>query len=372
MPAVLRSRVASTLFATIAVLCCGAASAQLNRTVTVLSKATTPVPAGCEEGLAPARAPRVEHEVTRTKTAEPPPHDELTAAMQRVQRAAEGDDRETFTSALADARATVANYPSGGEKQRAEKSLQIYADIDRLWSYAESSPTGAFFDAKSDDGALLPTVKRYPGWSAAIADSTITTGGTTFYPTRETRQFLARLAKSGMPTPAPAAGRPSTKIAAAAPAPKHPRKPEAKIAAATPAPKHHHKKKEVKVAAVAAKPAATPAPAPAPAPAPPSTNTIAAPPVAAPTQTATTVPAPATTTTQPTTTTQEPVTTTTAAPPPQTLPPTETSVTAAPTTSSAQPPAQPAQGKSNVNMIVAIILVIIGVGMAIVLFRASD
>jgi len=367
MPAVLRSRVASTLFATIAVLCCGVAAAQLNRTVTVLSKATTPVPAGCEEGLAPARAPRVEHEVTRTKTAEPPPHNELTAAMQRVQRAAEGDDRETFTSALADARATVANYPSGGEKQKAEKSLQIYADIDRLWSYAESSPTGAFFDAKSDDGALLPAVKRYPGWSAAIADSTITSGGTTFYPTRETRQFLARLAKSGMPAPAPVAIRHETKTAAVAPAPKHPRKPETKIAAATPAPRHHHKKKEVKVAAVAAKPAAA-----APAPAPPSTNTVAAPPVAAPTQTATTAPAPATITTQPTTTTQEPVTTTTAAPPPQTLPPTETSVTAAPTTSSAQPPAQPAQGKSNVNMIVAIILVIIGVGMAIVLFRASD
>lgn len=280
MPAVRRSRVASSLFATIAVLWCGIASAEVNA--------------------------------------------DLQRAMRELARAAEGDNRAAFTEALAHARSVVASAPNGSEKSAAQKSLQVYGDIDRFWSFADASPTGSFFDAASQDGGLLSIAKRYPGWASAVADDTLTTGGRTIYPTRETRKFLAKLA---------AAGAPLRVAQASQPAPAPPRAQAGK-------PALHEKPHEKPVEDKPAQPA-TPPTATAPIAAPATITTTTAPPPPPP---------------PPTTTTAEPSTTT----------------TTTTTTTAAAPAAVPKEKGSSVNMIVAIILVIIGVGMAVVLFRASD
>ena len=68
-----------------------------------------------------------------------------------LQRAAEGNDYRAFREAL-----------DGAKEPKA-----VYRDIDAVWSYAQSSPTGAFFDDKSD---LMSIVRKYPGYAKAMTD----------------------------------------------------------------------------------------------------------------------------------------------------------------------------------------------------------
>jgi len=92
----------------------------------------------------------------------------------------------------------------------------------------------------------------------------------------------------------------------------------------------------------------------------PTTTTVAPPPV----QTATT--APATTTTAPpppaTSTTDTTVSTST----------TDTSVTAAPDTATTDTAVPPSKQNGNMNLILAVVLILVGIGVLVVLFRASD
>jgi hypothetical protein len=107
-----------------------------------------------------------------------------------LQRAAEGNDYRAFREAL----------------DAAKDPKPVYRDIDAVWSYAQSSPTGAFFDDKSE---LMSIVRKYPGYARAIADATLTTGGRTLYPTRETRLFLAKQSRAAVPAAVtPASRRP--------------------------------------------------------------------------------------------------------------------------------------------------------------------
>lgn len=197
MPAVPRRSVALFLVATLAA---GAAYAQLNPTVKVLPKPRTAVPPGCEEGLAAAR-PRMVADVAppAPRYQPPPPRDtETPLRLRALQRAAQGNDYRAFEEALAAARA--AHVP--------QAELQKYEDIDRVWSYAQTSPTGAFFDPSND---LMSVMRKYPSYPHAIADATVTVGGKTLYPTRETRLFLAGAAttgRAGVPPAGPAASSP--------------------------------------------------------------------------------------------------------------------------------------------------------------------
>ena len=186
-----------------------------------------------------------------------------------LQRAAEGNDYRAFREAL----------------DGAKDPKPVYRDIDAVWSYAQSSPTGAFFDDKSE---LMSIVRKYPGYAKAIADVTLTAGGRTLYPTRETRLFLAKQSRAAVP----AAGTPAS------------RRPPV----VTPPPAVEK-----------------PAPVPVPQPAPPAVETTDSRPARTPAR-----PAPA------------------------------------------LPVAAAAQPEHIANLIVAIILVIVGVGLAVLLFRASD
>src|SRR5579872_5148921 len=143
------------------------ALAQLNPTVNVLTKPQAPVPGECEQGLAPAQP--------RTLVAEappqpapppaptgPPPTLDLKTKLRSVEAAAEQGDRDRFKAAMASARSAVTAYPPGGERDSANDVLRVYEDVDRLWDYAFNTPSGAFFDATTNQGALLKMLERYP------------------------------------------------------------------------------------------------------------------------------------------------------------------------------------------------------------------
>lgn len=377
----------------LAVLCCCCLTimaqavfgqALLNPTVKVLPKPSMIVPTDCAEGLAQAPPrPTVEAEVEAApKAPVVPPSSDLRTALRRVQAAAENNDYNGFKNALADARAAVSAYPGGGEKQAANDVLQVDADIQRLWDYSITSPTGAFFNASNED--LLTMLRKYPGWTRAVADATMTVGGETIYPSRETRQFLTeegakRLRNLGVRTPTrvvqeqPRIITPpkvTTPKRQQAPQPRvhvathHTPKPPAKIAQAAPRPTVHKRHEEEKAPIVA-----TPIPPPVP---------VAKPaPVPAPT------PTPATITTE-TTDTAAAATTSTAAQPPSAVPTTATTATTAATATTESAPAattstettssteKPAGAAGGMNLTFAIILIVVGIGVLIVLFRASD
>ncbi|HUJ12846.1 MAG TPA: hypothetical protein VL284_03565, partial [Thermoanaerobaculia bacterium] len=283
---------AATLSSAFVVAVFGAASvfAQLNPTVKVLPKPQTSVPPECEEGLAPA-APRViiAENPTEEKKPLPPPTLDLKTRLRAVQIAAEQNDRDAFKAALADARAAVAAYPPGGERNAANEVLGVYNDVERLWDYQFSSPIGAFFDATSDIASMM---RRYSDYSAVIADQTITANGQTIYPTEETRKFLIadaarRLDRLGVRTPTRITELPPVPVPRATPAPRVEREPHRPQAKPTPSPRprvatkkppathEHAKKPTTKIARATPKPAMPrimpqPVPEPEPRPQPPA------------------------------------------------------------------------------------------------------
>lgn len=373
------------------------ALAQLNPTVNVLPRPQAPVPGECEEGLAPAQ-PRTFVAETPARpapapapTAAPPTLD-LKTRLRAVESAAQQGDRDAFKQALAAAHSAVAGYPRGGERDAANEVLRVYDDLEQLWDYAFTSPSGAFFDATTENGALLKMLQRYPDYSRTIADSTLNVGGTVVYPAAESRKFLVaeasrRLAQLGVrmperiaevPRPAPPAPAP----VAAAPAPPHVSKQairkEARVATVKPRQAVVHKPK-AKIAEAHAAPRTTrrsePAPRtaaqaqPQPAPQPPTET--AAPPQATPVP----APAPAPVAPQPTNTATSMPPAMQTAPPPQsattaTTAPAPSTTAATTTTTNAAPPAQQSGGR--VNLLFAIILIVVGIGVLIVLLRASD
>ncbi len=374
------------------------ALAQLNSTVNVLTKPQAPIPGECEQGLAPAQ-PRMLVAQTPLPAPPapaptgPPPTLDLKTRLRSVETAAEQGDRDRFKAAMASARSAIAGYPLGGERDAANDILGVYEDLERLWDYAFTSPSGAFFDATTNNGALLKMLERYPGYDRAVADATLTVGGTTVYPTAESRAFLAseasrRLAQLGVKMPERIAQvQPPTPLPPHAPVTTTKRKPSEKIVKARPKKRETHvaeakphrmivHKPRVKVAenraphsvphpkkstashvaAPAAVPPTTteaPPPAPAASPAPAQVSAPTPPAAAAPAQ----VPAPPTNT---------------AAMPPamQTAPP--QTATAPATTTAPNPGAAQQKSGGRVNLLFAIILIIVGIGVLIVLLRASD
>jgi hypothetical protein len=405
--------------ATVVAAAAFAASAQtreLNPTVKVLARPQSPVPAECatDPGIVPAleaEAPALE-----PLTAPAPPSSDLRTTLRRLQVAAEVNDYAAFKSAYAEAKRAAAAHPAGGERNAANDALQVFADIARVWDYAMTSPTGGFFDATVQGGSLLNAMKRYPDYGRAIADQTINSGGRTLYPTPETRRFLAResarrLTRLGVSTPAQVARgsqpEPTPRRTVTVPPPvKKPvqvtaKPPTAKTtapkktAAKTPTPRTTAPKIAKATPRATTKTAeikATPVPKPKPAAPPPvkvaDTSTMPpGPPIVATPQpkapTTTTTASSQTTTTAPITTTTAPVTTTTAPPPAATSTtdtavsttssaPTDTSVTAAPDTAATTTAVPPSKQNGNMNLILAVVLILVGIGVLVVLFRASD
>ena len=178
---------------------------RLNPTVKVLPSPAAPVPSECADGAAPQPVPRIEREALSTieipqEAPAAPPRADLRTQLLAVRDAAASGYRDTFVESLAAVKRTLATYPAGGEKSSANDVVAVYDDVAALWDHQFSSTHGAFFDETS---GLYSTLRRYPGWSAAVADSVLTdANGVKFYPTRESREFLAgeaarRLATAG-------------------------------------------------------------------------------------------------------------------------------------------------------------------------------
>ena len=335
-------------------------SVPLNPTVKVLPNARTVVPADCFEGGArvPVIAEAAPPPLTAA-TAPAPPSADLRSRLRRVQSAAERDDRDEFKAALADARAAVGSYPTGGERDAANEVIQVYSDLEKIWDYAFASPSGAFFDAGSDGGSLINIVRRYPDYNRFIKDSTLTIGGQIVYPTRETRRFLVaeatkRLTRLGVRMPTRVAERPPV-VPTPTPVPKTTSKPQASkpsIASTTPAHRRPMKKKTEAV------PVPRVAQANPPAPVPRRTE---------PAQTGVSAPH-----------RETPTTTQAGLPPPHR----ETPPTLAPATTRTSEISQPADSTTvgqqqqptggRMNLLFAVILIIVGIGVLIVLFRASN
>ena len=373
----------------VAVLGVLSVSAQLNPTVKLLPKPQAAVPPECEQGLAPAQ-PRVivaeapAQETKPVRAAEPPSLD-LKTRLRAVQVAAEQNDREAFKAALADVRSAVASYPRGGERDAANEVLTVQSDLERLWDYSFSSPTGAFFDSSTD---FVSMVRRYPDYAKSISDNTLTVGGQVIYPTRETIKFLTaeaarRLGRLGVrtptritevpaptpaprvvvtPQPAPQPLKPKPTVRRATQPPvktTHVRAPRKTAKAATTKPKPAHRKSPTKIAEAKTAPPqprhVQPAPLPPPAlPPAPVPQPVVPRPTPSPTPT-------------PTTTTATSILTQTT----DTAPATATTASEPATTTTTAPQNQQQKG-GGVNLLVAIILIIVGIGVLIVLFRASD
>lgn len=381
-----------TLFAATSIL---AQSRTLNPTVKVGPRTNIAVPAECEEGAVPQPTPRVQvaeipqERETRAADMQPPRSNDLRTQFRELHAAAERGDREEFTRMLAVVKGTVAAYPPGGEKSAAGESIAVYSDIERLWAYQYSSPTGAFFDATAQDGALLKTLSSYRGFEEAMRRSVIVdSNGTRLYPTRESRDFLIReatqrIARLGVRSTAPAV------VAAPSSVPEKPRAstttttpPEKpRVSTTTTAPPAPRVARTTKPASRRAR-STTSAPSKkqgtqraakrTPPAKSPSKSVVEEPPIppgviSAPSE----PPQTAAVTTQPEAT-QAPME---SVPPPVTTMTTDTTATQAPEVVPAEDsrptPAQTTAARGR-NIIMPLVLILIGVGVLIILFRASS
>ena len=351
----------------------------LNPLVTRNASASGPLPAGCEESLAPPAAPRVnvaeipQREIVLMSLAAPPSRT-LRGTLDAAQRALVRNDKPAFDEHLRAARSIVATYPMGGERSRAEEVLWALDDAAALWNAQFESP---FFDETS---SAFARASRYAGYTDAMRRSVLTDDRERrFYPASESRDFVARVAAERLqrlgvrsstpptrtasvekpsisPSPTSTSSRPrttttTTRRAASKPAPA-PRR-----AARTP-------RKSTTTVARSSKPAA-PAIASSSSPVPPN---VASPQPAEP---APAMPAPRTTMDTPASPVAE------VAPPPAagtdfvTPSGTDTATTtAAPADSEPASSAVPQQAERR-SVIVPALLILIGLGVLVVLFRAS-
>jgi hypothetical protein len=184
-----------------------AIAAPHNPTVKVLPKPAAAVP--CDPGTT-AAPPRLNPaEVPAPGLASmPPPRADLKSRLRDTQDAAVRSLRPEFQTALDSLRKMLPAYAAGGERDAATEVVKVYDDLDRLWTYEFEKNAGGFFDAASEGGTLLRMLRAYPEYGRYIAAETLTVGGSTIYPSRESRRFLVNEAArrsaglTGAPVPA--------------------------------------------------------------------------------------------------------------------------------------------------------------------------
>lgn len=214
----LRNRVGLLGLAALIALTHVGASWPLNPLVTRKAQPSGPVPLGCDDGLAPPPAPRVnvaeipERDVILPVATPPaaPPSRSLREELDGAQRALVRNDRPAFNEHLRAARAIVETYPAGTERSRAEEALWALNDAAVLWDAQFASP---FFDETSDAYARA---SRYPGFGEAVRRSVLTDDrDRRFYPAGESREFIARVAAERLQRLGLRSSAPPTRIARA-------------------------------------------------------------------------------------------------------------------------------------------------------------
>ena len=332
----------------------------------------------CAAGAAPAAAPRIDvadlpepQPSAFEAVAYPPPSSGLRVQLHDAQTALEREDRRAFTEALARIHATLADYPAGGERTAAQNVLSVYDDVAVLWDAQFQSP---FF---GEGSAAYRAASSYPGWQEGVRRNVLVDDrDRRFYPARESRQYLAGLASTGLKRLGVATATASATTTSALPSIRPKRRPgkiehhetEASEAVRpTPAPPRRKapaaaavSRPAPKKVAAAAPPVVDYTPPPPPVQAPVTATTAPPPPVATPAPVPVTVPPPDTASTTALGETTDTSLTTSLA--------TDSATTsAAPTV----PPVagEPAKGR---RLIIPILLILVGLGVLIVLFRTSS
>lgn len=164
-------------------------------------------------------------EASKRKATVAPPSASLRGLLQDVQNAADRGDRAAFRDALTRTKGRLTTYPTGGERTAATEVVGICDDLDRIWTYQIETSTGAFFDASAAPAEIMRGYPGYERAIAdqALIDARghrfYPTVETREFLLRETAQRLSRL---GVSVP-PRAARvprilPRTRQAAAKPA----------------------------------------------------------------------------------------------------------------------------------------------------------
>jgi len=363
----------------------------LNPLVVRTERAQATVPVECETGLSLAPSLRVDLRDIPLPAPEPssaaaPPSGELRGSLEDVQTALAGNNRAAFDDALARARSLTEAHPQGGERRAAGELIRLYEGTRRLWDAQYQSP---FFSEESTEYAIA---SAHPGYAEAMRRNTITDAtGRRFYPAAESRTFLTgitadRLKALGVRSPARAPRSERREIAAedeSRPLPAirprstsarstrttsgTPRRPRTTSAAKSPATRSTRKPAAVKSASSSPNPSAPPTRTAAPKPAAPpvaeSTTpaTASSPAAGEPSSPAADVP-PAI---------DEPtdIAVTETAPGTGTIPIPETGLTT-PATSTVPAPADTTPLRQR-SVLLPAILILIGLAVLIVLFRAS-
>jgi hypothetical protein len=186
----------------------GMAQMPLNPLVIRNEEVRVAVPSECEEGLSATPALRVNVSEIPLPPVEPraslaPPTDALRGALHETQTALARNNRPAFDEARARLHAVVETYPTGGERRAAEQLVRIYDAAARLWDAQYTAP---FF---GEDSAEYALANEHPGYAEAVRRATFTDStGRRFYPAAESREFLAgvaaqRLQRLGVSAPAP-------------------------------------------------------------------------------------------------------------------------------------------------------------------------
>jgi hypothetical protein len=191
----------------------GASARPLNPLVTRAAMVNGPVPVECEEGMSDTPALRVQvaelppPDTTAVDLA-PPPTRALRAELKDAQEALVRNDRAAFDSHLHAAREIAASYPPGAERRGAEEVLDVYDATSRVWNAQFETP---FFDQSSD--AYL-AANAYPGYEDAVRRQVLVDDrDRRFYPAAETRDFLASVAQSRLQRLGISTSAPPTRIA---------------------------------------------------------------------------------------------------------------------------------------------------------------
>ena len=191
---------------------CSAISAiaqSLNPTVTVLRQANSVVAADCVDPEAtpvqraqadvPAAPRVVPAPADRTAVAQPANVAVRTGSLRDELRVAHGAalarDRAGYDAAISTSKSLLAN--AGNDRETAAAVLTLFDDVTRLWDYQLNAPVGSFFDASVQGGSLLRALTRHNGYEDFVRRQVITdASGTRYYPTRESIEFLLSLVAS--------------------------------------------------------------------------------------------------------------------------------------------------------------------------------
>lgn len=152
------------------------------------------MPPGCEEGLTPAPVPRVEVKQIPAPEIVPvsipaPPSRSLRSEIESAHGALTHNDRPALDEHLRNARSILAGYPPGAERTAVEEVVRVLDDAARVWDAQFESP---FFDEKSE---VYGRLSRYPGYVDAVRRSMFNDDADRrYYPAAESRDFLTRLA----------------------------------------------------------------------------------------------------------------------------------------------------------------------------------